>query len=417
MLNPCLSSVPARRQVGRTAPRAISDAKTMQPPERPPGARARDQDYLAYRREVIALLRARFGSALNDSDREDLYQEAWAGLLDHERRGRPVTEVGGLLKTIAWRRARDRLRNFSAEPRDPGDGALSALLDVRPTPDEQAEVKLDADLCRELIDSLGERQRTLLKLRCEWQLSPAEIQALLGIGRKAYEKALTRALKRVAAAVGEVEDGTWHERRRELLLACEAGTATEAERERARRLVERDPAARAMLRRIRGVAALAPLPLLPSVSVGLRAALVVRRLCVRPRLGAGAGAGMGKAAAIGIVAVAAGGLAASAAATHHVRAPARAARERPAAQVVHSRIVPVRLELRAPRPRRHIRRRGGTPVHAAGAAAPPSATAPAPARVPRPAPRAVVAPAPRMPPPRRLPPRAPVGDGSHEFGP
>ena len=74
---------------------------------------------------------------------------------------------------------------------------------------------LEADTYRQLIDSLGDRQRTIMKLRCEWGLSPTEIQDALGISRKAYENQLTRAFKRVAAGAGEIEDGSWFERQRE----------------------------------------------------------------------------------------------------------------------------------------------------------------------------------------------------------
>lgn len=218
--------------------------------------------YTEHRAEVVTLLRSRFGSALNDSDREDLYHEAWAGAIEFERKGRDTPDLCGLLKTIAWRRGRDKLRNRSADPTDPLEGALALALDRGPTPDEHAEVQEDVELCRQIIDSLSERQRRLLKLRYEWQFSPSETQQALGLSRKAYEKQLTRALKRVTAAVAEVEDGSWRAQQLELLLSCEAGTATGDERERARRLVNSDPACRAMLRRIRSVAALTPLPVL-----------------------------------------------------------------------------------------------------------------------------------------------------------
>lgn len=217
--------------------------------------------YLRHRKEVMALLRSRFGAALNDADREDLYHEAWAGVVESRRKGRPLADQGGLLKTIAWRRARDRIRNRSAEPSDPIEGAVALALDRSPAPEEQVEQRLQADVCRRVIESLSERQCTVLKLRCELELTPAEIQSVTGLGQKAYEKHLTKGLKAFAAAFGEYESGGMRERHRELLLACQAGTATDAEREMARRLVESDPSVKAMLREIRGAAALLPLPL------------------------------------------------------------------------------------------------------------------------------------------------------------
>lgn len=220
------------------------------------------RQYAAHRADVLRLLRGRFGSALNESDREDLYQEAWAGVLEFRRRGRTAPDVAGLLKTIAFRRALDRLRNRRAEPTDPIDGPLSLALDRRPTPDEHAEVSADAEVCRQIIDALSDRQKQVLKLRYEWQFSPRETQEALRLSKKGYEKQLTRALKRVAVAVAEVKSGGWRKEQLSLLLACESGTATEVERARARRLVARDPTCRAMLRQIRRVAALAPVPIL-----------------------------------------------------------------------------------------------------------------------------------------------------------
>ena len=38
------------------------------------------------------------------------------------------------------------------------------MLDRRPTPEEQVMQLLEADTYRQLIDSLGERQRTIMKL-------------------------------------------------------------------------------------------------------------------------------------------------------------------------------------------------------------------------------------------------------------
>jgi RNA polymerase sigma factor (sigma-70 family) len=231
---------------------ASRDSSSIEPDSR---------QYERHRAAVHALLRARFGTALSEVDRDDLYQEAWAGVLEHHRRGRSTPDLLGLLKTIAFRRGRDRLRNISADPTDPLEGVLAQVLDRRPTPEEQVMHLIEADSYRHLIDSLGQRQRTIMKLRCEWGLAPGEIQDAMGISRKAYEKQLTRAFKRLAAGVGEIEDGTWLDHLRDLLAACEAGTATPAQRAEARRLVERNPSCRAILRRMRGAAALLPLPL------------------------------------------------------------------------------------------------------------------------------------------------------------
>src|SRR5437764_9962922 len=120
------------------------------------GIEADSRHYEHHRTAVHALLRARFGSALTEVDRDDLYHEAWAGVLEHRQRGRATPDLLGLLKTIAFRRGRDRLRNASADPTDPVEGVLARVLDRGPTPEEQVMQVLEADAYRQLIDSLGE---------------------------------------------------------------------------------------------------------------------------------------------------------------------------------------------------------------------------------------------------------------------
>ena len=343
-------------------------------------------------------------------------------MLEHRQRGRATPDLLGLLKTIAFRRGRDRLRNASADPTDPVEGVLAKVLDRRPTPEEQVMQLLEADTYRQLIDSLGERQRTIMKLRCEWGLSPTEIQDALGISRKAYEKQLTRAFKRVAAGAGDIEDGTWLDRQRELLLACEAGTATAADRERARRLVERSPTCRAMLRRMRGAAALLPLPL----ALWRRLARVHGILFGRATAAAttaGRGVAATGARAVGGYALAKIALVSAAGLSVVGGVVAELA--------VHDSVGPTpaphRSSTRAASPvRRPVRKisvvRRAAPPHVTVTPQPPAVEQPA---VPA-APQRVAA-QPAVPPPPARPPaparptstshRPPAGDGSQEFGP
>jgi RNA polymerase sigma factor (sigma-70 family) len=382
-------------------------------PARQPAVEADGRHYEQHRAAVVGLLRARFGSAFSDVDREDLYHEAWTGVLEHQRRGQPTPDLLGLLKTIAWRRGRDRLRNISADPSDPIDGVLARAFDNRPPPDEQVLQRLDVELCHQLIESLGDRQRTILKLRCECGLSPAEIQDALGISRKAYEKQLTRAFKRLAAELGDVENGSWRDRQRELLLACEAGTATPEERARAKRLVERDPACRAMLRRIRGAACLLPLPALLRRVLRLHPAAGVAGEGVAQIAASGGGGAIGGAALAKLAAVCtagltvAGGVVAGMAGHDRTRSlPARTPTRSAVVAPAPAAAPVMRVTTRRVSPRVAVRSAAVRPVE-------PTASAPPPRRVvERPAVTEVA-----PPPPAAAKRAVPAGDGSQEFGP
>ena len=223
--------------------------------------------YEEQRAAVHAHLRARFGQLFDEGDRDDLLHDAFLAVVDKHERGEVIENETALLKTIAFRRGRDRLRGRHSDPCDPIAGALALVVDDGPDADERVQVQLEAELCREVIAALKDRQRKMLRLRLDWGLPAAEVQRALGMTQRTYERQMTRALKRVAEIVGEIQDGTWSQKQLDLLMAVEAGTATADEIATAQRLVENDPHCRALLRRLRGAAAVMPLPfLLPAAT-------------------------------------------------------------------------------------------------------------------------------------------------------
>jgi RNA polymerase sigma factor (sigma-70 family) len=228
-------------------------------------AREVEQEYLACRSDVLAMLHAKFRHV---GDHEELYQEAWTEALERQASGVEIENLPGLIKLIAWRRARDVLRNTSATPTDPNGALIGSLHDPAPTPDEYAQVHVDAAVIRRVVEELAPRQQAIIKLRFDLGLSGHEIQEVLGVTAKHLEKMVTRAYATVeqqltADAHGETP---WSRRQRSLLVACVLGLASEAQLARARRLLAEDPRARVLLRQVRAtldqVAVLLPVPVI-----------------------------------------------------------------------------------------------------------------------------------------------------------
>jgi RNA polymerase sigma factor (sigma-70 family) len=233
-----------------------------------------ERDYAEHRPAVLGMLAAEFPRL---RDPEEIYQEAWAELLAVERRGEVVQHRRGLLKKIAWRRAADATKRRRPDAIDPSNPALISATDDQPLPDEQAQLRLDGDALRLVVESLDERQAAALKLRFDQHLSAREVQDQLGISEKRLEAIITAAYKKIAAqlAVDDSGESRWMRRQRSLLLACELGIASSRQRRRAQAMVDRDPACRAMLHAMRSnlgdVAAVLPMPVLAEKHDGLRA--------------------------------------------------------------------------------------------------------------------------------------------------
>jgi RNA polymerase sigma factor (sigma-70 family) len=224
-----------------------------------------ERAYADHRSAVLAMLRADYPRL---ADPEELYQEAWAELLALERRGEAVRNRRALLKKIAWRRAADTTKRYRPEAIDPSSPVLGAVADGDLLPDEQAQLRLDADALRLVVESLDEQQAAVLKLRFDQHLSAREVQGRIGVSEKRLEAIVTAAYKKIAAqlAIDDAGQTRWARRQRSLLLACELGIASARQRRRAQAMVERDPACRAMLHAMRtnlgDVAAVLPMPVL-----------------------------------------------------------------------------------------------------------------------------------------------------------
>lgn len=227
-----------------------------------------DLDVEEHRADVLAMLRAKFG---DQPDHEDIYQQAWVEALERIGRGAPVPDLPGLLKVIAWRRARDRRRNRSALPADPTGPVMEMNADPRRRPDDAAESLIDSAIVQTVIEELSERQAAAIKMRFELGLESAEIEEILGVSRRRLDKLFRTTYRQIEEQLTPDATGMtpWTRKQRSLIHACMTGIASPGQRERAQRLIEADPASRALVAEIRRtldrVAAALPLPVLPQL--------------------------------------------------------------------------------------------------------------------------------------------------------
>src|SRR4051794_30081829 len=231
----------------------------------PEQAAAAEREYVEHRGEVLAMLRREFPRFRADVD--ELYQQAWIEFLELRATGATIANPRALLHKIAWRAARARVRRMKPELHEPQSGVLLDVPDQDPTPDEHAQVRIDADAVRVVVESLDDRHAAALKLRFDYGLSSREVQRVLGLSPKRLEKIVTEAYAELSAQLGPDPDADttpWLRRQRSLLLACEAGVATSRQVRRAQRVVDADPRCRVMLAEMRatfrGLAQLLPMP-------------------------------------------------------------------------------------------------------------------------------------------------------------
>lgn len=237
---------------------------------------------------------------VSPGDREALYHEAYASMLDLERSGQlepramHPRQVRAYLSKAAIHKALDERKS--------AERCLTAPLDEnavnRPDPsrpvDERVVGMLDSGAIREIVSELSRRQQAVVQLRFCLELEPTEVQRLLHISARAYRKELERAVRQIAARYELVREGRWCETRRSLVLAYVAGIAGPRRALEARAHLAGCPGCARMAGELREAAeraaALLPLPdLALSDGVVARAgeALALARETVAP-LGAGA---------------------------------------------------------------------------------------------------------------------------------
>lgn len=264
---------------------------------------------------VLSMLAVKYPGV--SEDHEDIYQETWLEALESRGPEFVADDPRQFLKTIAWRRARDRLRNGHTIAADPHGPLFLDEVDVGEAPDDVVQVSVDAAVVLRVVEELDERRAAAIKMRFGLGMSSVEIEEALGVNRRRLDKIFRTAYRSVEKELTADGSGEspWSRRQRSLLHSCLTGLATDEQRARAQELVDSDPACRAMLAEMRAtldkVAAVLPMPVLAEFqaehSIPLLDQLQQGGASLRDAVTSGAGRAGGQAATF--EPVASGGLA------------------------------------------------------------------------------------------------------------
>lgn len=235
------------------------------------------KDYELNRRPVMGMLAKRF-PRFDENERLEIYHEAWARVFTKRERGEEIRSLRAyLLQTAAAEAMNAVTRGRPPVPIGPDDPAVTGLEDEGSAVEDRVLMRDQVRLAREMIDSLEGRQRDLLKLRWDLQLSAGEVRAALGLTHRQYQRLAEEGAAVIASRVRDLEDGTWSRRQRSLLTAClidvgdvdslRPGIASDEQRAEAQRLLASDPHVAALYLEVRGAmrraAAILPLPAIP----------------------------------------------------------------------------------------------------------------------------------------------------------
>jgi DNA-directed RNA polymerase specialized sigma24 family protein len=238
------------------------------------GGSSTEREYERHRAATLGLLAKRF-PRLDADERLAIYHDAWARVLAKRERGEKIESLRAYLLATAGAEALHVVsRGKIPTPVGPDDPRLAGLSDDSPPLDEQVVTRDQARIARGLLDTLDDRQRDVLKLRWDLQLSGSEVRAALGLSVRQYRRLAEEGAAALAERVEELESGQWSRRTRSLLVAClvevtrdgerRVGIASRRQREEAQRLLESDPHVAALYaevrRSVRGAAALLPMP-------------------------------------------------------------------------------------------------------------------------------------------------------------
>jgi RNA polymerase sigma factor (sigma-70 family) len=186
--------------------------------------------YLAHRDYVLSVLARRCGW-LDPSDREAVFHDAYLVLLDKQQAGElepdsmHPNQLRAYLTQTAINKALDEGKRAARKRNQPLEDESLTLPDSAPEPDDVVATSFDDARVREIVSELSERSQAIVKMRFFFDRTPEEIQGMLSITSRVYRRELERAMRYISDRYELVQEGTFCDSRRSLILAYVAGIA------------------------------------------------------------------------------------------------------------------------------------------------------------------------------------------------
>ena len=208
---------------------------------------------------------------LDESDLEEAYCQAWNGVCESIKQGKPVSNLTGMLVEITWRRAVDTYRELRPGQR--------AELDVEePTIDLDLDAQLDDRIkfkrfITQVRSRLNPRECEAVSLCVIHGYPRAEAAKLMGLKRRQIEKLMDSATKKIGGIItGIAARGCGSEEWARLMRSYALGLIAEDDRDypRAAQHVAQCAACNRYVNGLRGLSAVLPpaLPIGPLLPVG-----------------------------------------------------------------------------------------------------------------------------------------------------
>jgi RNA polymerase sigma factor (sigma-70 family) len=263
-------------EVGATQPAMapVWGWKEMDAPFTPSRAEALDAAYRRYRPFLLDKARLWFPSLRGME--QDLYQAAWESLLRNQDH---VTSIESYLEHALYKRGLDIVRRRDRHEARWQDLTQVSMMTANaaaadrtsPSPDEQAEMRREAQELAELLDELTPLQQRIVKLRWGFGVERSEVGSLLGISERMVKRELEEVTPVVTRDLEFVRSGRWCERKRSMVVAYSLELLSAGRARRAERHIAECRGCQGVVlslrAQLRNVAACIPLPVLFHASV------------------------------------------------------------------------------------------------------------------------------------------------------
>lgn len=212
--------------------------------------------YEQHRDYVLAVLSRRC-AWLDRDERAEAFHDAYVVVLTKERDGTldldsmPPEQVRAFLTQTAIHKGLDEGKRAGRKRTAPLDDVELTEPDTGRPPDDLVLAGLESARVREIIAELPARRRDIVALRYLRDRTPEEIQRTLGLTERVYRRELERAVRSIRERYASVEDGSFCDSRRSMILALVRGIAGPTRARAAREHLATCPSCAAWAARLR----------------------------------------------------------------------------------------------------------------------------------------------------------------------